>query len=265
MPYTSPIQRHGSRCSGLLCLLIQIDFSNLPDNLKSEAISSEVHIKNETEKIIELEAEASASFSCKEGITRRLKEANDKLKICKETFKDIKDEMTSVNINLINVKKRRKEMFDECFNKVQGSIDSVYKSLTKCSGAQATLSIENIEEPYLGGVIFSCVPPGKRFRTMNHLSGGEKTVASLAFLFAMRSYKPSPFLLLDEVDSALDKFNSVLVADYINRCKNDVQIILISLNPEFYKSADTYIGTFLQRSRGMCTRIVSIPTAGYAD
>lgn len=66
---------------------------------------------------------------------------------------------------------------------------------------------ENPEEPYLEGINYNCVAPGKRFQPMSNLSGGEKTVAALALLFAIHSYKPSPFFVLDEIDAALDNTN----------------------------------------------------------
>lgn len=64
-----------------------------------------------------------------------------------------------------------------------------------------------MEEPYLEGIAYNCVAPGKRFRPMDNLSGGEKTVAALALLFAIHARSPSPFFILDEVDAALDNTN----------------------------------------------------------
>merc|ERR1711862_565566 len=78
----------------------------------------------------------------------------------------------------------------------------------------AYLNVDNTQEPYLGGVRFHVMPPDKRFRDMEQLSGGEKTVAALALLFSMHSIHPAPFFLLDEVDAALDKSNIAKVARY---------------------------------------------------
>lgn len=57
------------------------------------------------------------------------------------------------------------------------------------------------------GINYNCVAPGKRFQPMSNLSGGEKTVAALALLFAIHSYQPAPFFVLDEIDAALDNTN----------------------------------------------------------
>ena len=69
------------------------------------------------------------------------------------------------------------------------------------------MTLESTTEPYLRGINYHAMPPMKRFRDMEQLSGGEKSVASLALLFAIHSFKPAPFFILDEVDAALDATN----------------------------------------------------------
>jgi structural maintenance of chromosome 1 len=74
------------------------------------------------------------------------------------------------------------------------------------------------------------MPPMKRFRDMEQLSGGEKTMAALALLFAIHTYQPSPFFVLDEVDAALDNTNVGRIADYIRKNSSPTfQFIVISL------------------------------------
>ena len=72
-------------------------------------------------------------------------------------------------------------------------------------------------EPFLHGIKYTAMPPTKRFRDMEQLSGGEKTVAALALLFAIHNFRPSPFFVLDEVDAALDNTNVGKVANYIRK------------------------------------------------
>uniref|UniRef100_A0A9L0IMU8 Structural maintenance of chromosomes 1B n=1 Tax=Equus asinus TaxID=9793 RepID=A0A9L0IMU8_EQUAS len=83
------------------------------------------------------------------------------------------------------VKKRRYDLFSQCFEHISISIDQIYKKLCRNNSAQAFLSPENPEEPYLEGISYNCVAPGKRFMPMDNLSGGEKCVAALALLFAI--------------------------------------------------------------------------------
>ena len=114
--------------------------------------------------------------------------------------------------------------------------------MAKNQSAQAFLGPENPEEPYLDGVNYNCVAPGKRFQPMSNLSGGEKTIAALALLFGIHSYQPAPFFVLDEIDAALDNTNIGKVASYIVNKKKYLQTIVISLKEEFYQNADALVG-----------------------
>uniref|UniRef100_A0A8C9T0U6 Structural maintenance of chromosomes protein n=1 Tax=Scleropages formosus TaxID=113540 RepID=A0A8C9T0U6_SCLFO len=143
------------------------------------------------------------------------------------------------------IKKERFDRFNACFESVATNIDEIYKALSRNSSAQAFLGPENPEEPYLDGINYNCVAPGKRFRPMDNLSGGEKTVAALALLFAIHSYKPAPFFVLDEIDAALDNTNIGKVANYIkDQSVQNFQAIVISLKEEFYTKADSLIGVY---------------------
>lgn len=80
----------------------------------------------------------------------------------------------------------------EAFNHISGNIDKIYKQLTKSGthplGGTAYLNLENEDDPFLHGIKYTAMPPTKRFRDMEQLSGGEKTVAALALLFSIHRY-----------------------------------------------------------------------------
>jgi len=125
----------------------------------------------------------------------------------------------------------------------------VYKDLTKGKaapqGGVAYLSLEDSEEPYNSGIKYTAMPPMKRFRDMEQLSGGEKTVAALALLFAIHSYQPSPFFVLDEVDAALDNTNVAKIANYIRSQASDkFQFIVISLKGSLYERGNSLVGIY---------------------
>ncbi|EGV63322.1 hypothetical protein CANTEDRAFT_114616 [Yamadazyma tenuis ATCC 10573] len=119
------------------------------------------------------------------------------------------------------IKGKRQEMFMKAFEHISGKIDDIYKELTKTfaspMGGSAYLTLESDDEPYLHGIKYHAMPPMKRFRDMELLSGGEKTMAALALLFAIHSFHPSPFFVLDEVDAALDSANVNKIANYIKK------------------------------------------------
>ncbi|CAE7545767.1 psm1 [Symbiodinium microadriaticum] len=97
------------------------------------------------------------------------------------------------------VRDARQKLFQTCFQHVSESLAVIYKDLTRSSkhplGGNAYLSLDNTEEPYIGGVRYTAMPPSKRFRDMDQLSGGEKTVAALALLFSIHRLTP-PWTML---------------------------------------------------------------------
>lgn len=159
-----------------------------------------------------------------------------------EEFESLRKQNKKAKQAFERIKQQRYERFSRCFDHVSNEIDNIYKCLAQNNSAQAFLAAENPEEPYLDGINYNCVAPGKRFQPMSNLSGGEKTVAALALLFAIHSYQPAPFFVLDEVDAALDNTNIGKVAKYIREKTESLQTIVISLKEEFYSHADALIG-----------------------
>lgn len=165
------------------------------------------------------------------------------------------------------IKAKRQERFGVCFNHVAGKINEVYKELTKSStypmGGTAYLSLEQQDEPYLGGIKYNTMPPTKRFRDMDQLSGGERTVAALALLFAIHDFRPSPFFVLDEVDAALDKLNVGRVSRYVQSRAPELQTIVISLKDSFFERAEALVGIYrdslLQASRLLTLDLTRFP------
>uniref|UniRef100_A0A8C6LAQ4 Structural maintenance of chromosomes protein n=1 Tax=Nothobranchius furzeri TaxID=105023 RepID=A0A8C6LAQ4_NOTFU len=211
--------------------LIEIDYSNLSEDLK-DALSEE-EIKAETNTL-------QQRLNEQQSILQRISAPNMK---AMEKLESVRDKILEQAFE--QIKKERFDRFNNCFESVATNIDEIYKSLSRNSSAQAFLGPENPEEPYLDGINYNCVAPGKRFRPMDNLSGGEKTVAALALLFAIHSYKPAPFFVLDEIDAALDNTNIGKVANYIkDQSVQNFQAIVISLKEEFYTKADSLIGVY---------------------
>lgn len=125
--------------------------------------------------------------------------------------------------------------------------------------------MEDGEEPYLAGIKYHAMPPLKRFRDMEHLSGGEKTIAALALLFAIHSYQPSPFFVLDEVDAALDNVNVARVAQYVKEHAGPgMQFIVISLKTGLFQESECLVGVMRDQSENtsrVLTVDVSLDTA----
>jgi structural maintenance of chromosome 1 len=199
--------------------------------------------------------------------------ADEKLDTVKEIWENTAAEFDKARVlakkarnAFMKVKQERYDRYNSCFEHISNKIDEIYKSLCMNQGAQASLVLENAEEPFLDGVIYNCVAPGKRFRQMDNLSGGEKTIAALGLLFAIRSYNPSPFFVLDEVDAALDNTNISKVANYIvEQTKKGLQCIVISLKEEFFHHADSIVGVYPVASECVASKIISLDLSKFDD
>merc|ERR1712032_150460 len=164
-----------------------------------------------------------------------------------DDYEKAKNEARKANIEFQRVKKKRAKIFDDAFYHIDQSLKTIYTDMTKSSkhplGGNAYLSLDDEDEPYLSGMKFNAMPPMKRFRDMYQLSGGEKTVAALSLLFAIHSYHPAPFFVMDEVDAALDNVNLRKVCNYISqRSQTDFQCIVISLKDMFYEKSESLVG-----------------------
>jgi structural maintenance of chromosome 1 len=148
------------------------------------------------------------------------------------------------------------------FKKISENIDKIYKELTGIQASTASLQLENEDEPYLEGIKYNAIPPNKRFRDMEQLSGGEKTIAALALLFAIHSFQPAPFFVLDEVDAALDPINVAKVVKFIQKKSSAVQCIVISLKNSFFEKADALIGIY-KDTEGQSSKTLTLDLRNY--
>lgn len=192
----------------------------------------------------------------------------ERMKITMESFEASRQTVKQLRERFNILKEKRKKLFQQAFDHISGKIDEIYKELTKDSqlgiGGTAYLYLENTEEPYSDGIKFHAMPPLKRFRDMDQLSGGEKTVAALALLFAIQSYRPSPFIILDEVDAALDYANITRLAQYIEKQSKNTQCIVISLKNLLYEQSHSLIGIYMQISSGS-SKVLTLNLDDYCD
>ena len=113
-------------------------------------------------------------------------------------------------------------------------------------GGEAELILENPEQPFEGGLIMRAKPRQGKALRLEALSGGEKSLAALAFIFALQEYQPSPFYLLDEVDMFLDGINADMVARRVQKSSRTAQFVQISLRKITLTKADHIIGVTKQ-------------------
>ena len=110
-------------------------------------------------------------------------------------------------------------------------------------GTAEIVAVQTID-PFSDGLIINVRPPGKSWKQMINLSGGEKTLVSLSLVFALHQYKPSPLYFMDEIDAALDYKNVNILAKYIKERSMKCQFLIISLRDKMFEEADHLIGVY---------------------
>ncbi|KAJ9696934.1 hypothetical protein PVL29_008929 [Vitis rotundifolia] len=277
LPTVSDAMEIGSSMPSPVFDFSQLNRSHQVDMRPSEREKVEVEFKQKMDALIsEIERTAPnlKALDQYEALQEKERHVTEEFEVARREEKEIAEKYNSV-------KQRRYELFMEAFSHISGNIDKIYKQLTKSNthplGGTAYLNLENEDDPFLNGIKYTAMPPTKRFRDMEQLSGGEKTVAALALLFSIHSYRPSPFFILDEVDAALDNLNVAKVAGFIRSksCEgargnqdgeggSGFQSIVISLKDSFYDKAEALVGVYRDSDRG-CSRTLTFDLTNYRE
>lgn len=142
----------------------------------------------------------------------------------------------------IEHKKRR--VFMDAFEKINQNLQKYFSNVT--GGGTATLKLENLEEPFSGGIDMIVQFVNKPSIVVSGASGGERSVAAVAFLFALKEFTPASFYVLDEIDAHLDAFHVSRLAGLLVEESDKTQFIVITLKPEMVNKAQRVYGVYEQ-------------------
>ncbi|KAK0504192.1 hypothetical protein EDD18DRAFT_1457261 [Armillaria luteobubalina] len=148
------------------------------------------------------------------------------------------------------LRKQRLDEFMSGFNLISLKLKEMYQIITIRGNAE--LELVDSMDPFSEGIIFSVTPPKKSWKNISNLSGGEKTLSSLALVFALHVFKPTPLYFMDKIDAALDFHNVSIVANHIkDRTKNAHKLILScslsTMKIEIYTTGETETAFYLYR------------------
>jgi chromosome segregation protein len=147
-------------------------------------------------------------------------------------------------VGLMNeIEGKKKELFLQTLAVVKQNFQGIFNALS--TKGEADLELETPENPFEGGLNVKVKLVGNKFLDIRSLSGGEKTMTALAFIFAIQEHAPASFYILDEVDAALDKHNSEKLAKLIRKYCERAQYIVISHNDNVIGEASTLYGVSL--------------------
>ena len=162
-----------------------------------------------------------------------------------------KKELLSL-VSEIETKKREKLL--QVVVGVNDNFRTIYAELS--GGGEGEIALENPEDPLAGGLLIKARPVGKIIQRLEQLSGGEKSLASLAFIFALQRHDPSPLYVFDEVDMSLDGINAENVGRMLRRNSERAQFVVISLRKVTLKFAHRLFGVTMHGDG--CSRVVSL-------
>ncbi len=138
------------------------------------------------------------------------------------------------------IETRKRELFLKMFEIINNNFQNIFTTLSE--KGEAFLELEEPENPFEGGVRIKVRLSGSKFMDVRSLSGGEKTMTALAFIFAIQENDPASFYIMDEVDAALDKRNSERLAELVKNYCDRAQYIVISHNDGVISSANNLYG-----------------------
>lgn len=139
-----------------------------------------------------------------------------------------------------NLTSKKRGLFMSSYEAVNENFKAIYAELS--GGGEAFMGLENTEDPFQGGLMINAKPRNGKLLRLEALSGGEKSLTALSFIFAIQEYQPSPFYVLDEVDMFLDSVNAEMVAKRVKESSSKAQFIQVSLRKVTLALADHLIG-----------------------
>jgi len=191
-------------------------------------------------------------------VNLRAVEEYDQEKSRSDEFQSEVQRLTSEKTELLSlvgeIEKKKREKITEVVAQVGTHFKEIYGELS--AGGEGEIALENPEDPLAGGLLIKARPVGKTVARLEQLSGGEKSLASLAFIFSMQRYDPSPLYVFDEVDMSLDGLNAEFVGRMLRRNAERAQFIVISLRKVTLKFGHHLLGVTM-RGDG-CSRVVGI-------
>ena len=208
-------------------------------NLEMDADIAREHVKNLKKELASLGNVNVGAIDEYERISKRYEFLNSQkydLESASGELKDIIREMDDIMI----------DKFKNSFDSISKEFSKIFKMMFK--GGKGELSLSNPDDLLNTGIDILAIPPGKKINSPLSLSGGEKALTAICLLFAMLEVKPSPFVILDEAEAALDEVNVDMFGKYLSEEKSRSQFIVITHKKRMMEYADSLYGITMQES-----------------
>ena len=225
----------------------KIDFANA-------SLSEDFDPENTKAAVQELRNKLSALGNINFMALEEYEAEKERMDFYHKQMKDLSDSEKTLQETIKEINETAEDLFMKTFNLVNENFTKLFKKLfSDEADASLSLTSDNLLEC---DIEITAKPPGKKPHSIDLLSGGEKTLTSIAFLFSIYLVKPSPFCILDEVDAPLDDTNIDKFLDMIREFSKDIQFLIVTHNKKSMEVADTMYG-ITQQEEGV-SKIVSV-------
>ncbi len=216
-----------------------LDFAQVLEELQRS-------IRNGQKRLEAMEPVNMLALEEHEKTQARLTELTNKLQT-------IEAERTELLLRIENFTTLRRRSFQNAFDAVNINFQSIFAELSDGDGY---LQLDDPEDPFNGGLNLVAHPKGKPVRRLSSMSGGEKSLTALSFIFALQRYRPSPFYGFDEVDMFLDGANVEKLSKMVRKQAQQAQFIVVSLRRPMIEASERTIG--VTQARGAHTQVLGI-------
>ncbi|NLV11305.1 chromosome segregation protein SMC [Halomicrobium mukohataei] len=153
------------------------------------------------------------------------------------------EEADGIRDRIETYEQRKKATFMDAFDEINEQFEDIFERLSNGTGH---LHLEDEADPFEGGLTMKAQPGDKPIQRLNAMSGGEKSLTALAFIFAIQRHNPAPFYALDEVDAFLDAANAELVGEMVDELAGDAQFVVVSHRSALLDRSERAIGVTMQ-------------------
>ena len=207
------------------------------EGVKLDLTKNEEQLRNEINRFEKLKVEIGSVNMRALDIYEEIEKEYNNLLEKKDKLIEEKEDVLAM---MKEIEGKKKDLFMKTYDVINQNFMQIFQQLS--TKGTAHLELENDENPFEGGLFVKVKITGNKFLDIRSLSGGEKTLTALAFIFAIQEHEPASFYVLDEVDAALDKHNSEKFAKLIKKYSEKAQYIVISHNDGIISEATNLYG-----------------------
>ncbi len=200
---------------------------------------------NERDEVLALRNDIASLGNINMSAPEEYNEVNTRYEFLKKNYDDLIASRDKILNAIEEMDEIMKKQFKDTFDKINDNLNDTFKALF--GGGKAKLILEDESDILNTGIDIDVQPPGKQVKSIRLFSGGEKTLIALCVLFTIIKVKPSPLIIFDEVEAALDQANVERFAKYIKQFSNVCQFLIITHRPGTMEQCDTLYGVTMQQ------------------